>query len=467
MNISKRQFLTATSSALFGLVAPFKLSTARANDGFIDIVAYEEEVKLHPSVPTSTLWTYNGLSPGQEIRVKQGERVKVRFTNKLPEPTSIHWHGIRISNDMDGVSGLTQEAVAPNATFEYDFIAPDAGTYWYHAHNKSWNQVARGLYGALIVEENETTYEPKNDITLIVDDWRLRQNGTLDTDSLGELVDWTHGGRLGNYITINGEYLPSINLKTGQTYRLRFINVANARVLAIDPNRFDGSVIAYDGQPLPNPTKLEYEPLLIGPSQRVDIQVTPQQEGDYLIEELSGDTPFEFAKITIQKDTDNVPKPILLKTNRLPEPDLDNAKFITLNMTGGAMGSIGDVVYNGKPMQISDFRPTKQAWAFNGVANLAAKPFFDAKLGQTVVVEVTNSTAFLHAMHVHGHHFRVIERSDSTVDEGAPWRDTFMIGQEQTTKIAFVADNPGKWLFHCHMLEHAAAGMNTWFKVQT
>lgn len=465
MKFTKRQFLAATTGALSGLASPFQLNIARAGDGFIDIVAQETEIKLHPSVPTSNLWTYNGLNPGQEIRVKQGERVKVRFTNKLSEPTSIHWHGIRIANNMDGVSGLTQDAVEPNKTFEYDFIAPDAGTYWYHAHNKSWNQVARGLYGSLIVEEPYPAFKPENDVTLIIDDWRLNQDGTLDTDSIGSLMDWTHGGRLGNYITVNGEYLPTIKFKSGQASRLRLINVANARVFAIDPNKFDATVIAYDGQPLPTPIKLPYQPLLLGPSQRVDLQMIPSQPGTYSFEDLSNDKPYEFAKFEVEEAIEVISTPIILKSNKLPEPDLNSAKTFALKMTGGAMGSIGDVSYNGKPMNMDDFRTTKQAWAFNGVANLAKDPFFDVQRGQTVLIEITNATVFLHAMHIHGHHFRVIDRSDSTVDEGRPWRDTFMIGQEQTTKIAFVADNPGKWLLHCHMLEHAAAGMNTWFNV--
>lgn len=465
MKLTKRQFLTATTGALSSLALPFQLNIARADNEFIDMVAQETEIKLHPSAPPSNLWTYNGLNPGQEIRVKQGERVKVRFTNKLSEPTSIHWHGIRIINNMDGVSGLTQKAVEPDETFEYDFVAPDAGTYWYHAHNKSWNQVARGLYGSLIVEEINSAFDRENDITLIIDDWRLKQDGTLDTDSIGALMDWTHGGRLGNYITVNGEYLPTIKLRSGQASRLRLINVANARVLAIDPNKFNASVIAYDGQPLATPTKLSYQPLLIGPSQRVDLQLTPTQPGEYSLEDLSGDKPYEFAKFNIEKADEVVSAPIILKANNLPEPDLDNAKLIALKMTGGAMGSIGDVTYNGKPMDIADYRATKQAWAFNGVANLAKDPFFDVSRGQTVLIETTNATVFMHAMHIHGHHFRVIDRSDSTIDEGKPWRDTFMIGQEQITKIAFVADNPGKWLLHCHMLEHAAAGMNTWFNV--
>ena len=114
---------------------------------------------------------------------------------------------------------------------------------------------------------------------------------------------------------------------------------------------------------------------------------------------------------------------------------------------------------------ISDFQRTGQVWAFNGIANLAENPMFSSKAGETIIVEIINNTRWPHAMHVHGHHFRVISRSASEIDDGKPWRDTALIGPEQTIEIAFVADNKGKWLFHCHMLEHAAAGMTTWFDV--
>ncbi len=134
-------------------------------------------------------------------------------------------------------------------------------------------------------------------------------------------------------------------------------------------------------------------------------------------------------------------------------------------MTGGAMGRMVEAVYQGKVLSGEDYPRTKQLWAFNGVANLAEEPLLAAQRGETIILEVFNDTAFMHAMHVHGHHFRVIERSGATIDDGDPWRDTFLVGPEQTVRIAFVADNPGKWLFHCHMLEHAAAGMNTWFDV--
>ena len=448
------------------LAMPTSYSFARTEDGFIEIRALKAEQKLYSGdVPASTLWTYNGKAPGPEIRVKQGERVKVRFINELDEPSSIHWHGIRIDNAMDGVSGLTQDAVKPGESFDYDFVAPDAGTYWYHAHNKSWNQVGRGLYGPLIVEEPYPTFDEAHDITLVIDDWRLNGEGKLDEASFGAPMDWSHAGRLGNWLTVNGQSRPEFELKAGEPYRLRLINVCNARILDLDPNRFEAKVLAYDGQPLAKPETLSYSPFLLGSAQRVDLLVIPKEGGDFDLEELSGQTPFPYAHFKVRGPSGrSMPVPVL-KPNPIPEPDLAKATQHRLHMTGGAMGRLDDIFYKGKRLEGRDFMQVRQFWAFNGIANLPEKAFFDAARGETVLIEMFNDTAFAHAMHVHGHHFQILERQGSTVDEGLLWKDTFLIGPQQATKIAFVADNPGKWLIHCHMLEHAASGMTTWFTV--
>lgn len=469
MKMSRRRLLAGLSSGFLASQLP-GLALARSSDGFFDLVAAPSRQPLYlPDAPLSDLWTYNGSAPGPELRVSKGERVRVRFTNKLSEPTSVHWHGIRIANSMDGVSGLTQDPVEPGGTFTYDFVAPDAGTFWYHAHNKSWNQVARGLYGALIVDETEPVFERSHDITLVLDDWRLAGEGVLDVASLGSMMEWAHGGRLGNWLTVNGQNRPVIQLKRGETYRLRLVNAANARIFEIDPNRFGATLIGFDGQSFAEPLTLDYAPLMLGPAQRVDLMLTAGQ--DFTLEEISGDKPYPITGFAIEDSGKETGKAgtarpaVILQPNDLPAPQLNNARRVRLDMTGGAMGGMIEMIYQGRKLEGEEFRTARQAWAFNGVANLADEPFFTARRGETIIVETVNRTAWVHAMHVHGHHFQVLGRSGSEVDEGRPWRDTFLIGPEQTTEIAFVADNPGKWLLHCHMLEHAAAGMNTWFEV--
>ena len=484
MQFDRRNFLKTSmmaASGLWVLGGRSLVRSAKASDGFIEIVAKEAAVKLYrDDSPPSALWTFDGTSPGPQIRVKRGERVRVRLINELAQATSIHWHGIRIANAMDGVAGLTQAPIQPGEAFEYDFVAPDAGTYWYHAHNKSWNQVARGLYGALIVEEENPPFDKDHDLTLVADDWRLDRQGVLDLDSLGSLMDWSHGGRLGNWLTLNGKDNPEFNLQTGHAYRLRLINVCNSRILQIDPSRFAAKIIAYDGQSLPKAIVPQNTPIALAPAQRIDLLITSATK-NFVIEEVSGKQSHGFARFTIGKTYSPIAAIASLQSNDLREPDISrntlsgaspdasrdasNVQRIKLHMSGGAMGRGGDIVYNGKKLEGNDFRDTGQLWAFNGVANLTLEPFFKAERGQTVAIQIFNDTAFSHAMHIHGHHFRVLPENGNDEEKAGPWRDTFIVFAAKTKTIAFVADNPGKWLLHCHMLEHAAAGMNTWFEV--
>lgn len=464
MGLTRRQFI-ASSAAMVATASALTMRQTFAADRKIELIAGPARINLAgEAAAASDLWTYNASSPGPQIRVRRGERVQVRLINNLPEPTSIHWHGIRIDNAMDGVSGLTQEAVAPGDVFDYDFVVPDAGTYWYHAHNKSWDQVARGLYGPLIVEEAAPVFDSVHDLVLVLDDWRLDNSGALDLKSLGSLMDWSHAGRLGNWLTVNGQDVPKFKLTAGEPYRIRLINACNARILAIDPARFDARIIAYDGQMLAAPEAPPEGQLLIAPAQRVDLLVVPQTKVDFALEERSG-APFVMAAFEVTEGSDQAPQNLHFITNDLPEPDLAAARLVRLDMTGGAMGRMGQMTYKGRVLSGQDFRDTGQLWAMNNVANLAEAPLFAARRGETIVLNVHNDTAFAHAMHTHSHHFRIIERQGVKIDGTSPWHDTFLIASGETAKIALVCDNPGKWLLHCHMLEHAAAGMNTWFEV--
>lgn len=461
-SISRRTLLAGGLAASLTPLA--RLEAFAIEDGAFELVAKQTQVSLAgPDASASDLWGYNGNVPGPLLRFRQGDTARIHFRNELPEPTSVHWHGIRIDNAMDGVSGLTQDPVQPGETFDYEFTLPDSGTYWYHAHNKSWEHVARGLYGALIVDEPEALLPINNDITLVLDDWRLDRQGQFDAASLGQMMDWSHGGRLGNHLTVNGLPRPRIAVSQGHWIRLRIINAANARIMEIDPNQFGAQVIAYDGQFIGEMRKLDYSPFLLGPAQRVDLLVRFDQPGEVELEEISG-RPYPFAKLDVRPSTASVADAPAIPSSKLPAPNLDDATEFELLMEGGAMGQMGELTYNGKVQGRMDFMRNKQVWGFNGVANLPKEPFFSVPRGQSVILNVINRTNFAHAMHTHGHHFTIVDR-DGSNDVEQQWRDTFLIGTDAATRIAFVADNPGKWLFHCHMLEHAAAGMNTWFEI--
>ena len=462
MHLSRRNFLAGTLAAGASSLTGLKLTAAA--DGAVELVAGPVSQSLvGPEGPVSLLWGYNGSVPGPVIRMRQHEVLRVRFRNELDTPSSVHWHGIRGINAMDGVAGLTQDPVPPGESFEYEVRAPDAGTYWYHAHTRSWEQVACGLYGALIVDEPEPAVAPEADILLMLDEWRVNQQGVFDEASLGNMMDWSHAGRLGNVLTVNGLALPQFAVPSGTWLRLRIINACNARVLAIDPDRIGARIIALDGQPVDPAGRQGSGAIPLTPAQRMDLLVRFDDAGPVALEEMSGE-PFTFATLDVGASAGASPQMPVLPANAIPAPNLADAASHELLMEGGAMGQIPQLVYNGRAQTQLDFMQNGQIWGFNGVANLTPEPFFSLGRGQTVTINIVNRTVFAHAMHVHGRHFRIVERAGRPVDE-PDWRDTFLIQPNQATKIAFVGDNPGKWLLHCHMLEHAAAGMTTWFEV--
>ena len=328
----------------------------------------------------------------------------------------------------------------------------------------SWSHVARGLYGALIIDEKTPLFDPDHDITIIVDDWRLDAQGRLDVDSIGGVKEWAHSGRLGNIITVNGELRPNILLNQNETYRLRVINVANSRIIAFDINQLGAEIIAYDGQTLGSPHKTNHSPLFLGPAQRVDLMLTPKSTQNIPLSNLGDAEPYNIANFVIQENSAPIKPTPRLTRNILPIPDFTQAEFHKIIIQGGAMSRMGAPIYKGKKLTIIESMESQQIWALNGIANLDDKPMFDLKQGKTIVIDFKNDTSFRHAMHIHGHHFKIISGNGVTYDEQL-WKDTFLINPNSTIQIAFVADNLGKWLLHCHMLEHAAGGMNTWFRI--
>ena len=419
--------------------------------------------------PMTNVMAYEGQVPGPILRIPQGQRTAFRLTNNLNQPTSVHWHGIRLENAMDDVPGLTQDPIQPGGNFDYSFIAPDAGTYWYHSHLKSWEQVSRGLYGPLIVEE-PVPVDADSDRLFIADDWRLGDDGQI-ADDFGHMRDASHGGRLGNWLTVNGQTKPMMSVRPGERIRLRCISVANARIMAFSFPGLIASIVAIDGQPLASPSALT-EPLLIAPAQRADliIDIPIDAPPELVINEVSTGEPLSAAIMAVSgppvRDKVKQAGSLILPPNPLPHSlSVSDALSVDLRMEGGAMGQLREASYQGQMYDLRTLVLEKgKAWTFNGEAGMPLKPLFKSMLGRTVTVNMINDTRWPHAMHIHGHHFQVVERNGAKIAD-APWRDTELVEPGDSTRIAFVADNPGKWLFHCHMLEHHMAGMGTWFEV--
>ncbi|PTX56086.1 FtsP/CotA-like multicopper oxidase with cupredoxin domain [Litoreibacter ponti] len=433
MSLSRRSFLASSAAALWLPRAGLAASPAilRAAPVTAQILPEGDGV--------TEMLGYNGSTPGPELRYRQGDTLDLRFENAIGDGSAVHWHGIRIDNAMDGVPYLTQTMVEDGESFDYRFSLPDAGTYWYHSHNRSWEQVARGLYGPLIIEEaNPPAVD--HDITVIVDDWRIERTGEMIED-FGSRHDFSHAGRLGSFARI----IASVDqVRRGDRVRLRLINTATARIFPLELSGIEGKIVALDGMGLATPAQIGR--LMIAPAQRVDILAHVTDTIAFTFPTRG--EPYPMGEI--KADGDN-PTPITepipaLPAADVPRPAAEPNQTATLTLQGGAMGGrhAGDDI-----------------WALNGISNLPDAPWRSFKRGETVRLSLVNETAFPHGIHLHGHHFHEV------LDDGSlgPLRDTSLVMREQRRDIVCVFDNPGKWLLHCHMLGHQAAGMKTWVEV--
>ncbi|HSK41093.1 MAG TPA: multicopper oxidase domain-containing protein, partial [Arenibaculum sp.] len=163
--------------------------------------------------PDTLAWTYDGRLPGPTLRVRQGSRFQVELVNELAEDTTVHWHGIRLPIEMDGVPYLSQPPVPPGGRFLYDFVVPDAGTFWYHSHVNSGEQIGRGLSGALVVEEREPVAVDRDEVW-VLSDMRLTRDAVID--DFGRFRDAAHGGRIGNTVTVNGRMRDTFRVRAGE-----------------------------------------------------------------------------------------------------------------------------------------------------------------------------------------------------------------------------------------------------------
>jgi FtsP/CotA-like multicopper oxidase with cupredoxin domain len=420
--------------------------------------------------PATKVWAYDGDIPGPELRLRQGERLRVDLRNGLETPTTIHWHGIRLPNAMDGVPRVTQPPVLPGEGFLYEFDLPDAGTYWYHPHAQSNRQVGHGLSGALVVEEPNAP-EVDRDLVWLLSDWRLDEKAQLVED-FGNRHDLMHDGRLGNTVTINGRVPERFEVSSGERLRLRLINAANARIFELEFRGHAPRIIALDGQAVAPHAPAEGR-VVIAPGQRVDLILDcagapggVSQVVDYQYQSRAYrfiDLAYGAAPLR----TGALPPVAPLPRNPLPAPDLGDAERHEIVLGGGMMGGLAEAKVDGRVLSMRQMIGQGLAWALNGMAadeTHAHEPLFEARLGASVIVGIVNDTAWPHPMHLHGHIFRVLSRNGAA-PQREEWRDTVLVDPEERVEIAFRADNPGDWMIHCHILEHQAGGMMGLFRV--
>jgi len=389
----------------------------------------------------SATFGYDGAVPGPVLRVGRGDEVRVRLVNELGEHTALHWRGVRLTNAMDGVPHLTQPPVARGESFDYVFVAPDAGTFWYGPPEFAAGELDRGLAGALVVAESEPVAVDR-DLALVLAG-PLPSPPDPSRDAGASRPDAGDGPR---GLTINGRPSLELPVKTNERLRLRLVNASRLRPV---PLRFDQhrvTVMAVDGQPA-EPFAARDARVLVGPGSRLDVfldmALAPGSTASALA--AGGEAPlvrFSYDQGRPIRESP-LPDPAPLPANGLPTRiELRNALRF-------------DVAIDAASRPWTD--------AVTAAAGRYGPPLFSTRRGRTVVMAFANRAAAPAVLHLHGHHARLLDNLD---DGWKPfWLDTVMVAPQQTARLAFVADNPGKWLIHCALLTAADAGRAVWFEV--
>jgi len=414
----------------------------------IDLEARVARVQIAPDRQIEA-WTYNGGLPGPLIRVRVGDRLIVHFSNRLPKPTTVHWHGLRVPNRMDGVPGSSQPEVQPGESFTYDFVVPDAGLFWYHPHVMSAAQVGFGLYGALLVEDPAERVGTADELVLVLSDIDIRGDGTLESPDTGASTGMAFG-REGNHVLVNGRAGATLLARSGAPQRWRIVNAAKSRYfqLQIDDQLF--TVIGGDGGLLEYPVKRDS--LVLAPGERVDTIVAPR---------AAPGAPLVVRSLLYDRGYGSV-------ESRTPFDDLFT--IAGADLPPHASGLLPDVRRSIDPLStagatqvdiqftLGQLRDGSFEYRVNGVPFAKNKPV-QAMPGETQIWTVTNKTKWSHPFHLHGFFFQVLDATGAPVRPLA-WKDTVSVPFEQTARfVVRFDDRPGSWMYHCHVLDHADGGL--------
>lgn len=415
------------------------------------------EVEVGPETRYRS-WMYNGRFPGEEIRVREGDHLRVVVENRLPEGTTIHWHGIPLPNAMDGVPNVTQQPIATGSTFVYEFTANPPGSYLYHSHMGL--QADRGLIGPLIVEESTSHVAWDREYVVFFDDFLpeaprpLSQGGGRPGGGMGR-----GRGRMGmgmgmmgfqtppySGVLINGrlsEGAPVFDVRRGDRVRFRLMNASGSTTFRVAVAGHRMTVSHADGRPVEPVT---VDSLEMGSGERYDVIVEAANPG-------------VWALVGVPYEVDVKPARAFLRYQEIAATELPQGQMPE-GLSGGRRLTLGDLVsleLDGESDARSDRTfdlllsggMMSPRWTINGQAYPDADPL-SIKKGERVRVRMTNDSMMPHPMHLHGHFFRV----------GGALKDTVLVPSFMgRVDFEFLANNPGNWFFHCHNLYHMEAGM--------
>ncbi|MGH8868089.1 MAG: multicopper oxidase family protein [Actinomycetes bacterium] len=395
----------------------------RPADVSVTLRAREQDIRL-PSGRVVDGYTLNGQSPGPLIRATEGERVQVRLVNEsVPDGITLHWHGVDVPNAEDGVAGVTQDAVEVGEAFTYRFVVRQTGTFWYHSHQVSHEQVRRGLLGPLLLEPREP------------------EATDVDVTALAHLYDGVR--------TVNGrDNVQRVEAQPGEVVRVRVVNTDNGP-MSTWVGGVPFRVTAVDGADLNRPGEVEDTAVLVTAGGRADLQLTMPEDGSAVRVHLGGGSP---AVVLGSSSYDAPPTP-------QPRTTLDMLTYgerapLAFDPARADRHFEYDI---GRRPGFLDGRPGLW-WTVNGHL-WPDVPMYMVSEGDVVRMRIENHSGDVHPMHLHGHHAVVLIR-DGKPSTGSPWWvDSLNVSDGESYEIAFVADNPGIWMDHCHNLPHVSEGL--------
>jgi len=432
------------------------------------------------------MWTFAEGAWPPIVRLDLGDRLEATLENHLTragESTTIHWHGIRLPVDQDGVAYITQPPVEPGGACRYAFTPPDTGTYFFHPHCDTVEQLGRGMVGILIVD-GDTTEPYDSDTLLVLRDW-LVEPGASEFDPFFTLIGAGRAGTYGPLRSANGASDPAIPLPASGDCRLRLVNLDPTRIMQLSIEGADAAVVAIDGHAV---TPFALATWLLGPAMRADVVIrTPREGGVVSLIDRSEQPRVELARFIATgaplRKTEFDPAP--LRKGTVPEPDLANATRVSfaLDVTdaekaiaavataeripapGFAGVDIGALCLSRASFWTVNGRlwPEATQGAAQSGATVPVAPLASLERNRSYIFEFTNNTPFSHPVHLHGFAFTVL--SASKFKRPVHIADTVLLLPQERVEFAFIADNPGNWMLHCHVIEHQESGMMGYIRV--
>lgn len=461
--LTRRDLLIGGGLATAGMAGGLGIGLAgRAAAAAPDVVLTAQPARfaLQPGVVTEGLRSYAADGPPPVLRLKQGEPFVADLDNRLDEATTVHWHGLRVPNAADGVPYVTQPLVDPGERFRYAFSPPDAGTFWYHPHCNTLDQMGHGLTGVLVVEEPE---DPGFDqeVVLNLRDFRLGDDGQFTQQWVPRQA--ARAGTFGTVLTANWLQAPVYDAPAGGLVRLRLAATDVTRIYKLRATGAEAQVIALDGHPVPAPFALP-DDFLLAPGQRLDLAVRmPAGEGEEaVLETLAGNRLAPLARLRAvgRARARSLAELAPLSTNPLPAPDLAAAETVEFAFSATADTSAVESLCG--TLGYTFWAINRRAWP--GDTPDPGAPLAVLRLGRSYVFSLANRTPHAHPIHLHGMAFRLLASNKRTLLPLVT--DTALLLPDERIDVALVADNPGDWVFHCHVIEHQKTGMTGFIRVE-